>query len=179
MEWNKLMRTRKSCREYIDQQITTAQLKALLEAGCAAPVARGKFEQLQQAGMGAEAVKALLEQIDAAAKQSYGDDSFSCTRGAPTIIVVSVQEDQGQIAPNMIASAACVVQNMHLAATDLGLGSVYLGSIQAVNNSFEVLYKLKLKDGFWPVAGLAVGEAKEPAREREIPVDKIFTNIIA
>ena len=176
MEWNKLMRTRKSCREYIDQQITTAQLKALLEAGCAAPVARGKFEQLQ---ITVVQDRALLEQIDAAAKQSYGDDSFSCTRGAPTIIVVSVQEDQGQIAPNMIASAACVVQNMHLAATDLGLGSVYLGSIQAVNNSFEVLYKLKLKDGFWPVAGLAVGEAKEPAREREIPVDKIFTNIIA
>ena len=47
MEWNKVMRTRKSCREYIDEQITTAQLKALLEAGCAAPVARGKFEQLQ------------------------------------------------------------------------------------------------------------------------------------
>ena len=176
MEWNKLMRTRKSCREYIDQQITTAQLKALLEAGCAAPVARGKFEQLQ---ITVVQDRALLEQIDAAAKQSYGDDSFSCTRGAPTIIVVSVQEDQGQIAPNMIASAACVVQNMHLAATDLGLGSVYLGSIQAVNNSFEVLYKLKLKDGFWPVAGLAVGEAKEPAQEREVSMDKIFTNIIA
>jgi hypothetical protein len=30
-----------------------------------------------------------------------------------------------------------------------------------------------------PVAGLAVGNAKEPAQEREIPVDKIYTNIIA
>jgi nitroreductase len=79
----------------------------------------------------------------------------------------------------MIASAGCVVQNMHLAATDLGLGSVYLGSIQAVSNSFEVLYKLKLQDGFWPVAALAVGNAKEAAEEREIPVDKIYTNIIA
>ena len=176
MEWNKVMRTRKSCREYIDEQITTAQLKALLEAGCAAPVARGKFEQLQ---LTVVQDKELLEMIDTAAKQSYGDDSFSCTRGAPTVIIVSVQEDQGQIAPNMIASAGCVVQNMHLAATDLGLGSVYLGSIQAVNNSFEVMYKLKLKDGFWPVAALAVGNAKEPAEEREIPVDKIYTNIIA
>ena len=47
MEWNKLMCTRNSCREYSDQQITAVQLKALLQAGCAAPVARGKFEQLQ------------------------------------------------------------------------------------------------------------------------------------
>ena len=176
MEWNELMLTRKSCREYVDEQITTAQLKALLQAACAAPVARGKFEQLQ---LTVVQDKELLELIDKAAKAAYGDESFSCTRGAPTVIVVSVQEVDGQIAPNMIASAGCVVQNMHLAATDLGLGSVYLGSIQAVNNSFEVLYKLKLKDGFWPVAALAVGNAKEPAQEREIPADKIYTNIIA
>ena len=175
MEWNKVMRTRKSCREYIDQQITTAQLKALLEAGCAAPVARGKFEQLQ---ITVVQNTELLEMIDTAAKAAYGDENFSCTRGAPTVIIVSVQEDQGQIAPNMIASVACVVQNMHLAATDLGLGSVYLGSIQAISNSFEVLYKLKLQDGFWPVAALAVGEAKEPAQEREVPMTKIYTNIV-
>jgi hypothetical protein len=113
-----------------------------------------------------------------AAKAAYGDETFSCTRGAPTVIVVSVQEVDGQIAPNMIASAGCVVQNMHLAATDLGLGSVYLGSIQAVSNSFEVLYKLKLQDGFWPVAALAVGNAKEPAEKRDVPMTKIFTNIV-
>ena len=175
MEWNKLMCTRKSCREYVDEQITTAQLKALLEAGCAAPIARGKFEQVQ---LTVVQNKELLDMIDAAAKQSYGDENFSCTRGAPTVIVVSVQEVEGQIAPNMIASAACVVQNMHLAATDLGLGSVYLGSIQAISGSFEVMYKLKLQDGFWPVAALAVGIATEPAEERAVPMTKIYTNIV-
>ena len=175
MEWNELMLTRKSCREYTEEQLTESQLKAILQAGCAAPVARGKFEQLQ---LTVVQDKALLELIDTAAKASYGDENFSCTRGAPTVILVSVAEDQGQIAPNMIASAGCVVQNMHLAATDLGLGSVYLGSIQAVNNSFDVLYKLQLKDGFWPVAALAVGNAKEPAAKRDVPMTKIFTNIV-
>ena len=175
MEWKELMATRRSCREYTDQQITADQLKAILQAGCAAPVARGKFEQLQ---ITVVQNKALLEQIDQVAKQAYGDDSFSCTRGAPTVILVSVREEQGQISPMMMASAACVVENMHLAAADLGLGSVYLGSIQAVNNSFEVLYKLKLQDGFWPVLALAVGHAAEPAQLREIPMDKIVTNII-
>ena len=47
MEWKELMQTRQSCREYLDGQITTAQLKDILQAGCAAPVARGKFEQLR------------------------------------------------------------------------------------------------------------------------------------
>ena len=176
MEWKELMQTRQSCREYLGGQITTAQLKDILQAGCAAPVARGKFEQLQ---ITVVQKPELLERIDAVAKQSYGDDSFSCTRGAPTVILVSVQEQEGQISPMMMASAACVVENMHLAATDLGLGSVYLGSIQAVNNSFEVLYDLKLKDGSWKVAALAVGNAAKPAEKREIPMTKIFTNIIA
>lgn len=175
MEWNEVMSLRRSCREYTDVQITTEQLEAVLKAGCAAPVARGKFEQLQ---LTVVRDKALLDLIDTAAKAGYGDENFSCTRGAPTVIVVSVAEEQGQISPMMIASAGCVVQNMHLAATDLGLGSVYLGSIQAVNNSFEVLYKLKLKDGFWPVAALAVGNPAAPAEPRDIPMTKIFTNII-
>ena len=61
MEWNELMLTRKSCREYVDEQITTAQLKALLQAACAAPVARGKFEQLQ---LTVVQDKELLELID-------------------------------------------------------------------------------------------------------------------
>ena len=175
MEWNQLMCLRRSCREYTDVQLTEEQLNAVLKAGCAAPIARGKFEQVQ---MTVVQDKALLDLIDAAAKVGYGDENFSCTRGAPTVIVVSVQAVDGQIAPNMIASAGCVVQNMHLAATDLGLGSVYLGSIQAVSNSFEVLYKLKLQDGFWPVAALAVGNAKEPAEKRDVPMNRIFTNVI-
>ena len=175
MEWNELMLTRKSCREYTDVQLTAEQLQAVLQAGCAAPIARGKFEQVQ---LTVVQDKKLLDLIDTAAKAAYGDENFSCTRGAPTVIVVSVQEVDGQIAPNMIASAGCVVQNMHLAATDLGLGSVYLGSIQAISGSFEVMYKLKLQDGFWPVAALAVGIAVEPAEERAVPMTKIFTNIV-
>lgn len=175
MEWKDLMLTRKSCRAYTEEQITADQLKAILQAGCAAPVARGKYEQLQ---LTVVQDKALLEQIDAVARQSFGDDSFSCTRGAPTVILVSVQEEQGQISPMMIASAGCVIENMHLAATDLGLGSVYLGSIQAVNNSFEVLYKLKLQDGFWPVSALAVGNPVEAAEKRAVSMTKIFTNIV-
>ena len=175
MEWNELMLTRKSCREYTETQITADQLKAILQAGCAAPVARGKYEQLQ---LTVVQDKALLELIDKAAKAAYSDENFSCTRGAPTVIIVSVAEEQGQISPMMIASAGCVVENMHLAATELGLGSVYLGSIQAVNNSLEVLYKLKLQDGFWPVSALAVGNAKEPAEKRAVPMTKIFTNIV-
>ncbi len=175
MEWNKVMMTRQSCREYTEEQITESQLKAVLQAGCAAPVARGKFEQLQ---ITVVQKPELLKTIDAVVAKAFGDDSFSCTRGAPTVILVSVQEQEGQISPMMMASAACVVENMHLAATDLGLGSVYLGSIQQVCNSLEVLYNLKLQDGFWPVLALSVGNARQPMEARPVPMTKIFTNFV-
>ncbi len=175
MEWKELMQIRQSCRAYTGRQVTDAQLKEILRAGCAAPVARGNYEQLQLTVI---QDKALLEAIDDVTRKAYGDDSFSCTRGAPTVILVSVQEEQGQIPPMVLASAACVVENMHLAAAGLGLGSVYLGSIQAVNNSLEVLYRLRLRDGFWPVLALAVGEARDPAEKRAVPMTRIFTNII-
>ncbi len=175
MEWKQLMLTRQSCRSYTEQQISDEQLKDILQAGCAAPVARAKFEQLQ---ITVVQKPELLKAIDEVVAKAFGDDSFSCTRGAPTVILVSVQEQEGQISPMMMASAACVVENMHLAATDLGLGSVYLGSIQAVCNSLEVLYKLKLQDGFWPVLALSVGVAAQPQEIKAVPMTKIFTNIV-
>ena len=101
MEWKELMQIRQSCRAYTGRQVTDAQLKEILRAGCAAPVARGNYEQLQLTVI---QDKALLEAIDDVARKAYGDDSFSCTRGAPTVILVSVQEEQGQIPPMMLAS---------------------------------------------------------------------------
>lgn len=176
MEWKDLIRTRKTCREYFAGQITTAQLKAILEAACAAPVARGKFEDLQ---LTVVQDPALLAKIDDAARQAFGDPEASCTRGAPTVIVVSAREQEGQISPMMVASAACAMENMHLAATDLGLGSVCLGSIQTINSSLEIMYKLELQDGFWPVLALGVGNAAVSVSEkRSIPMTKIYTNIL-
>lgn len=175
MEWKDLIQTRRSCREYLGGQITTAQLKEILQAGCAAPVARGQYENLQ---LTVVQDPAMLRQIDDAVRQAAGDASVSCTRGAPTVILISAREQEGQISPMMVASAACVMENMHLAAVDLGLGSVCLGSIQMASSSLEVMYKLELQDGFWPVLALAVGDAAQAAEKREIPMTKIFTNIL-
>ena len=83
--------------------------------------------------------------------------------GAPCLILVSVREQQGQLRPVDVANAACVVENMHLAATDLGLGSCYLwGVVQTMSQSLDIMYKLGLQEGFWPVSAVAVGHSRTP-----------------
>jgi nitroreductase len=82
--------------------------------------------------------------------------------GAPTLIVVSSKKDAGAEKVG-IADAACIVENMHLAATDLGLGSVYLWAfLRAFVEDSNLLTELNLPAGFQPVSGLAVGYPTEP-----------------
>jgi hypothetical protein len=56
---------------------------------------------------------------------------------------------------------------MALAATDLGLGNVYIfGSVNALNLHAELVAKLNLPEGFVPVSALAVGKAAAPMQNR-------------
>ena len=68
---------------------------------------------------------------------------------------------------------------MHLQATELGLGSCYLwGFIETLDQSMELLYRLKLQDGFWPVSALALGYPTEEAQPRTPTVRRIHTELI-
>nr|WP_271716067.1 nitroreductase family protein [Anaeromicropila herbilytica] len=58
------------------------------------------------------------------------------------------------------ANAACIIENMLLAATDQNIGSVYLwGVAMALQLYSELFQELDLPDGFIPVSGLALGYA--------------------
>ena len=116
MEFMDTILTRQSCRDYAPEQIDQRQLGEILRAGCAAPIGRKKFETVQLTVI---QDPALLELITQNAKKVLNDPDANPLYGAPTMILVSVKEQEGQIPPTGIANAACVVENMHLAATDL------------------------------------------------------------
>lgn len=59
------------------------------------------------------------------------------------------------------ANCACVINNMLLAATDLGLGSVYLmGAPMAIGEDKQLKRDLGIPDSFSPLAAVALGYAK-------------------
>lgn len=153
MELMKAIVTRNSIRSYKTEQITEDQLDLILKAGCAAPIAMGKYENMH---ISVIQNSSFIKKISQKAAELRGTPNFDPLYGAPTIIVISGKYDKYPQAE--YANAACVIENMLLAATDQYIGSVYLwGVAMALQGDFELLQYLKLPEGFIPVSGLALG----------------------
>jgi nitroreductase len=81
--------------------------------------------------------------------------------------------------PVSYCNAACIIENMALAATDLGLGNVILGGVPAtVAANSDLSTDLKIPAGFMPALAIAIGKAAEPLNERELTLSKIVTDIL-
>ncbi len=82
--------------------------------------------------------------------------------------------------PNVeLANAACVIENMTLAATDSDIGSVYiLGALCAFGADQSLVKELNLPEGFVPVSGIVLGYPSEPFTYEKGIKHTIKTNII-
>lgn len=110
----------------------------------------------------------MLNRITKTAANIFGTPNADPLYGAPTLIIVSGTPNKQF--PNVeIANSACIIENMTLAATDAGIGSVYiLGAVCAFNANKELLKELDLPDGFVPVSGIALGYPTKPlSQEKE------------
>ena len=91
--------------------------------------------------------------------------------GAPTLILLSVTGPSDDCIE--YCNVACAIENMTLAATDRGLGSVYLwGFLKKLRKHPQVIEKLQLPQGYSLLSALGVGYALEPLPSRE-PEEKI------
>jgi nitroreductase len=111
--------------------------------------------------------------INDVARVTAGNNNISANYGASTFIIISIKEIRGAEKAN----AACVIENMLLAATDLGLGSVYTWTINFIHKNAEIMASLGLPVDFLPVFGVAIGYPLEPLtvenQPREITVNYI------
>lgn len=169
MEFKNVIARRQSVRSYQEKQISEEQLQALLEAANAAPVCMGQFDHVHLTVVQAPEV---LKRINAKFAAAVGDENAYPTYGAPTVIYVSNLASDEEVIIG--ANASCVVENMLLAATEMGLASVYLfGVSQVLLNDTEIAELLKLPEGFRTVSAIAVGHATEELSERPLVCDKI------
>ncbi len=175
METLKAIAMRRSTRAFKPEQISEQELDAVLKAGCAAPVGMGAYETVHLTVL---QNRELMEEIAKAAAKAFGRPGMDPFYGAPTVVIVS--STKNRMVPNIeYANAACIIENMLLAATDLGLGSVYLwGFIRALNDSPDLLKKLDLPEGFTPVSAVALGYPVEPFTEVKRLEKTISINIV-
>jgi nitroreductase len=145
MELMNAIVSRHSIRKYKPDQITEEELDLILKAGCAAPIGKGKYENLhitviQNPG--------LLKKISQRAAILRGTPNFDTLYGAPTIVIISAKPYVNSQHAEY-ANAGCIIENMLLAATDLNIGSVYLWSATvAIQFDTEIFECLDLPDSF-------------------------------
>ena len=114
----KLLKERRSCRSYKPEQITDAELDAVLEAGTYAPTANGRQSPIIVAVQNPEAI-AQLRRMNADIMGNPEADPFY---GAPTVLVVLAGLDN----PNRVYDGSCVMDNLLNAAEAAGLGSCWI-----------------------------------------------------
>ena len=175
METLKTIALRKSTRKYKSEQISDKELEIIINAGCAAPVGMGDYKSLQITVIqNAE----LLDKIAKAAALIMGNPNITPLYGAPTLVIITTKPNE-KVPGIEYASTSCIAENMALAATDLGLGSVYLLSILLpFKADKELLLELNLPDGFIPVCSIALGYPTEPLTEEKVLKQTVVTNVI-
>lgn len=112
------LKTRRSCRAYKPEQITDAELNAVLEAGTYAPSAMGRQSAKIVVVQDPE-TRAQLTRMNAAVMGREGTDPMY---GAPTILVVLADKN----AHCGVQDGSLVMGNLMLAAASLRLGSCWI-----------------------------------------------------
>lgn len=163
------IRARRSVRAFLPAPVEPEKLDAIAQAALYAPVGMRAYETMH---LTVVTDKAVLDRFTAMAREQAGDAQADPIHGAPALIVVSVSRPE----PVPFANAACMIENMLLAATELGLGSLYVcGAVNALRDSADFRALLRLPEGFVPVGSAAIGYAESAPAPR--PLQNTVTQV--
>ena len=166
---------RKSTRSYTAMPVPEEILTAVLQAGFAAPVAMAKYDSLHITVIQNEEIIRRINDLTAEMFFRRMGVKKNTDFGARTLLLVSTTIEG--LPPEMAyANVGIVIENMVLAATDLGLETVILGGAPRMIVEDESLMRdLGIPAGFKPVLGACLGYATtdEPAKVHSITVNRV------
>ncbi len=165
---------RKSTRNYKPQQLPEETLQVILNAGFAAPVAMANYDSLH---ITVVQKQELLDKVNAVTEEAL----FHITGvreshdfGAKTLILISSTPVHRP--GTEYTNVGIVMENMVLAATDIGVDSVILGAAPAaVAQDKNLISDLGIPDGYKPMLGVFLGYGAEetPVRKHTITVNRV------
>lgn len=196
MDFNKVLELRQSTRKYKAEQITDEQLSALINAANRAPIGSNKYEDVHltvvqdqdiilkmcEAAWERFAKRQKLEEVagDTIDKNNKPQQKMNLFYGAPTVIFVSHRKQVLQPGIEW-SNVTSVVNQLHLAATDMGLGSVYMwGALESMRMIPELDHTelLLLPEDFEPLLAIAVGYPEDELQARPVRHEPIAMNVI-
>ena len=145
-----LIRARRSCRAFEKEAPDRAVLEEIIEAGRFAPSGMNRQWSRFFVAVG-EDVKKLSAIVSRLREDYQGKD---CTYGAPVLVLVSNKEENA----NAKADTGCVMENMMLAASAVGVGSCWINQFGPLSGDEELREMLGLEEGEVVCAALALGK---------------------
>lgn len=161
METLEIIEKRHSTRSYRPEQVGAEVLEKVLQAGLRSPYA-GPFlvSVVQKPELLKEIADAALEGMKNSPiefmRQHAATPGYNPLYGAPTLILFTAPAD----ALNGAANCALAAENMILAATDLGLGTCYMGSPSSALNGprgKELAKAIGIPEGYVFRSSVALG----------------------
>ena len=176
MEFEQALYSRYSVRSYTGEKPDKEALRAILHAGQGAPIACREFDHYIITVI---EDPALLDEMEKVHNEEKNTPRAHPLFGAPVLILVSAKLPGTSIDSRYHYSAGCILENMTLQATALGLGSCLIGGvIRSMNKKPALVKKLGLPEGFVPLCSVIVGKTDLPFPVRDIPEDNMATEYI-
>lgn len=161
------IKERRSCRAFTEQEITKEALDTILEAAIYAPSAMNKqswrFTVLRQK----ENIQKLARTVGKVLDRGEGYNFYD----PKVFILVSNQRDN----VNGEADVAVALENIFLAAEDLGIGSCWINQLKGICDEPEIRslldsYDMPSGHVVWGCAalGYAAGPAKEAVKDASV-----------
>lgn len=158
--------TRRSIKQYKDQQITDEELQTVLHAGLYAAVGHGNAGVRLMIVVQDKDYYGQIVRMNAAVMNATSNPYYD----APTVILVLAPTDR----TTYIEDASCVLDTMMLAAHSIGLASRWIHRERQMfetEEGKELMKKWGIPENFAGVGALALGyadcELPEPKERRE------------
>ena len=156
---------RYSCRNYEHKAVDQEKVEELMKAVYATPIAMKRYEDLHVTVITKED---FLKAWDEATAKMYNQLGEHPLYGVPLVVLLSGRTGEEIPSSTPYLNGGVAVENLALAATELGLGSVIFGGpVRALHGQPALLEQLQLPEGFSPVVALGIGYAAQKPAERE------------
>ena len=156
------IKARHTTRDFLSTPVSREILSDIAEAGKLAPTASNAQTRI----LTVVTNPGLIERVYTAVRHATGRDESYCMYNPAALIVCAEEESN----TNGIANCACAMQNMMLAAQDLGVGSVWINQIKDNCHHPEVrslLDDLSIPGSYVVWALLAIGNPSGPVTPPE------------
>jgi len=147
---------RRSIRKYTDQKITDEQIQLLLKAAFAAPSAGNKQSWHFIIVDGRETLNRLAD----------ASPNASMLKNASHAIVVCGDTSAEFYPEYFVQDCSAAAENILITATDLGLGSVWLGVYPKMDRVEKIVQIMNTPEGIVPLCMISLGypaESREPS----------------